>query len=104
MFTSATSLEDVGCMVEECQMMEVCEGYPGSLMVMERYDQEKLEDVSVSQEPLFMGSSMTVGHTNTHGDSRARGNYNDTSIFVLGLADIHVEVDPTIHLGYVMRQ
>jgi hypothetical protein len=55
MFTSATSPEDVGGLVEERQMMEVHEGYPGSLMVMERYDQETLEDVQVSQGPPFMG-------------------------------------------------
>jgi hypothetical protein len=38
MFTSATSPEDVGSLVEECKIMEVREGYPGLLMVMERYD------------------------------------------------------------------
>jgi len=49
-----------------------------------------------------MGSYETVGHTHTHGDSRARGNYEETSINVLGLVDIHAEVDPTIHLGHMM--
>jgi hypothetical protein len=44
----------------------------------------------VSQGPPFMGSSVTVGHTHTHGDFRARGSYEDTSICVPGLADIHV--------------
>jgi hypothetical protein len=56
MFTSATLLEDVGGLVEERQMMKVCEGYPRSLMVMEGNDQETLEDVQVSQGPPFMGS------------------------------------------------
>jgi hypothetical protein len=80
MFTSTTSPKVVGGWVEEHQMMEVREGYPGSQMVMERYDQETLEDVQVSQGPPFMGIFETVGHTHTHGDSRAKGNYEDTSI------------------------
>jgi hypothetical protein len=75
-------------------MMEVCEGY----------DQETMEDAHVSQGPPFMGSSETIGHTHTHGDSRARGSYEDTSICVPGLDDIHVEVDPAVHLGYMMMQ
>jgi hypothetical protein len=104
MFTLATSREDVGGLVEERQVMEVCEGYPRSLIVMEGDDQETMEDVQVSQGPPFMGSSETVGHTHTHGVSRARGSYEDTSICVPGLANIHVEVDPAIHLGYMMRQ
>jgi hypothetical protein len=87
------TLQKSGSILEECQMMEVCEGY----------DQEMMEDAQVSQGPPFMGSSETVGHTHTHGDSRAGGSYEDTSICVPGLANIHVEVDPTIHLGYVMR-
>jgi hypothetical protein len=73
-------------------------------MVMEKYDQETLEDVHVSQGPPFMGSSETVGHTYTHGDSRARGSYEDTSICVLGLVDLHVEVDPVVHPGSMMLQ
>jgi hypothetical protein len=73
-------------------------------MVMEGYDQETLEDVQVSQGPPFMGSSETIGHTHKHGDSRAKGNYEDTSICVPGLANIHIEVDATIHHGYVMSQ
>jgi hypothetical protein len=63
-------------------------------MIMERCDPKKLEDVHVSQGPPFMGSSETVGKTHTHGDSRARGSYED----------IHVEVDPTVHPGYMMMQ
>jgi hypothetical protein len=49
----------------------------------------------VAQGPPFMGSSETVGHTHTHGDSRARGSYEDTFICVPGLVDIHAEVDPS---------
>jgi hypothetical protein len=44
--------------------------------VGEGYDQDTMEDVRVSQGPPFMGSSETVGHTHTHGDSRARGSYS----------------------------
>jgi hypothetical protein len=72
-------------------------------MVMEGYDKEMMEDVQVSQGPPFMGSSDS-DHTHTHGNSRARGSYEDTSICVPGLADIHVEVDPVVHLGYMMMQ
>jgi hypothetical protein len=79
-YTSATLLEDVGSLIKECQLMEEHEGYPGSLMIMERCDPETLEDVHVSQGPPFMRGSETVGHTCTHGDSRARGSYEDTSI------------------------
>jgi hypothetical protein len=97
-------LEDVGVLVEECQLMEDHEEYPVSLMIMERCDQGALEDVHVSQGPPFMVSSEVVGHSHTHEDSRARGNYEDTSIWVPGLVDIHVEVYPTIHPGYMMMQ
>jgi hypothetical protein len=51
-----------------------------------------------------MRSSETVGHTYTHGDSRAKGSYEDTSIWVPGLVDIHAEVDPAVHPGYMMMQ
>jgi hypothetical protein len=37
-YTSAISLEDVGGLIEEHQLMEEREGYPGSLMIMERCD------------------------------------------------------------------
>jgi hypothetical protein len=58
----------------------------------------------VSQGPPFMRGFETVGHTYTHGDSRARGIHEDTSICVPRLADIHVEVDPVVHVGYMMIQ
>jgi hypothetical protein len=104
MLTSATSPEDVGGLLEEHQLMREHEEYLGSLMSMERYDLEMQEDVHVSQGPLFTRGFETVGHTHTHGDSRARGSYEDISICVPGLADIHIEVDRTVHLGYVMMQ
>jgi hypothetical protein len=84
--------------------MEEHEEYPRSMMIMERCDPEMREDVHVSQGPPFMRGFETVGHTHTHGDSRARGSYEDTSICVPGLADIHVEVDPVVHPGYMMMQ
>jgi hypothetical protein len=34
----------------------------------------------VSHGPLFMGSFETIGHTYTHGDSKSRGSFEDTSI------------------------
>jgi hypothetical protein len=50
------------------------------------------------------GVVRTVGHTRTHGDSRARGSFEDTSIYVLGLVDLHVEDDPVEHPGSMMLQ
>jgi hypothetical protein len=102
MYNSTTLPEDVGGLVEEHQLMEVCEGHPGSLMDMERCDQETLEDLYVSQGPPFMRGSETVGLTHTPGNSRARGNYEDTFIDVSRLDDIHIEVDQEVHLGYMM--
>jgi hypothetical protein len=46
----------------------------------------------------------TVEHSHTHGDSRARGSFEDTSICVLGAVDLHVEVDPVVHPGSMMLQ
>jgi hypothetical protein len=102
-YPSATLLEDVGGLAVEHQLMEEHE-YPGSLMSMERYDPETQEDVHGSQGPPFTRGFETVGHTHTHGDSRARGSYEDTSICVPGLADLHVEVDPVVHPGSMMLQ
>jgi hypothetical protein len=79
-YPSTTLLEDVGGLAEERQLMEEHEEYPGSLMVMERYDQEMLEDVQVSQGPPFMRGSESVGHTHTPGDSKASGSYENTPI------------------------
>jgi len=103
-YTSATSIKDVSGLTEERQLMEERDGYPGSLMVMERCDHAMLEDVHVSQGPPFMGSPKKIGHTHTHGDSIAKGIYEDTSICGLGLSNIHVEVDPVSHSGYMMMQ
>jgi hypothetical protein len=79
--------------------MEENEEYPGSLMSMERYDQETQEDVHGSQGPLFTRGFETVGHTDARGDSRARDSYEDTTICVLGLTDLHIEVDLVVHPG-----
>jgi hypothetical protein len=45
-----------------------------------------------------------IGHTHTHGDSRARGSYENTSICVPVLADLHVEDDPIVHPRSMMLQ
>jgi hypothetical protein len=90
-------LEDVGGLAEEHQLMEEHEEYLGSLMSRERYDPETQEDVHVSQELPSTRIFETIEHSHMHGDSRARGSYEDTSICVLGLADLHVEVDPVVH-------
>jgi hypothetical protein len=58
----------------------------------------------VSQGTPFMGSSETIGHTHTHEDSKARGSYEDSSICVPELVDIHREVDPAVHLGHMMMR
>jgi hypothetical protein len=97
-------LEDVGGLAEEHQLMEEHEEYPGSLMSMERYDPETQRDVHVSQELPSTRIFETVQHSHTHGDSRARGSYEDTSICVPGLVDLHVEVDPVVHPGSMMLQ
>ena len=86
----------------EHQLREDHEEYLGSLMSMERYDPETEEDVHRSQGPPFTRGVETVGHTHTHGDSRARGNYEVDSICVPGLIDLHVEDDPVVHLGSMM--
>jgi hypothetical protein len=39
----------------------------------------------------------TIEQSHTHGDSRARGSYEDTSICVPILVDLHVEVEPVVH-------
>jgi hypothetical protein len=51
-----------------------------------------------------MRGSETIGLTHTPGDSRDRGSYDDTSIGVSGVDDIHIEVDLEVHLGYMMMQ
>jgi hypothetical protein len=56
----------------------------------------------VSQELPSTRIFETVEHSHTHGDSRARGSYEDTSICVPGVVDLHVEVDPVVHPGSMM--
>ena len=51
-----------------------------------------------------MRDSEIVGLTYKPGDSKARGSYEDTSIGVSVLDDIHIEVDAIVHLGYMMTQ
>jgi hypothetical protein len=88
----------------EHQLREENEEYPGSLMSMERYDPAIHEDVHRSQGPPFTRGVETIEHTRTHGDSRARGIYEDTSICVPRLVDLHVEDDPVVQLGSSMMQ
>jgi hypothetical protein len=38
-----------------------------------------------------------IEHSHMHGDSKAMGNYEDTSICVLELVDHHVKIDPVVH-------
>jgi hypothetical protein len=46
----------------------------------------------------------TVEHSHMHGDSRARGSFEDTSICVPRVVDLHVKVDPIVHPGSMMLQ
>jgi hypothetical protein len=39
-----------------------------------------------------------------HGDSKARGSFEDTSIYVSRAVDLHVEVDLVVHPGSMMLQ
>ena len=104
MYPSTTLLEDVGGLVVEHQLMEEHEEFPESRMSMERCDAEMQEEVHGSQEHPFMRGYETVGHTQTHGDSKAGGSYEDTFMCVPELVDIHAKVDPTIHLGHMMMR
>jgi hypothetical protein len=45
-----------------------------------------------------------VMHSPTHGGSRARGSFDDTSICVSKGIDLHVEVDIVVHPGSMMLQ
>jgi hypothetical protein len=100
----ATLLEDVGGLAEARQLMEEHEEYLGSLMSMQRYDPETQRDVHVSQELPSTRIFETVEYSHKHGDSRARGSYEDTSMSVPGLDDLHVEVDLVVHPRYMMLQ
>ena len=77
--------------------MEEHKEYPGSLMCMESYDPEV-------QEIPSMRILKTIEHSHMHGDSRARGSFEDTSTCVPGAVDLHVEVDPIVHPGSMMLQ
>jgi hypothetical protein len=45
-----------------------------------------------------------VEHSHTHGDSKAKGSYENTSICVLGLDNLHDEVDPVVYPGSILLQ
>jgi hypothetical protein len=62
-------------------------------------DPEIHEDFHRSQGPPFTRGVETVENTCTYGDSIPRGSYEDTSICVLGLVDLHVEDDHVVDLG-----
>jgi hypothetical protein len=94
-YPSVTLLGDVDVWVEDHPLMEECGEYPGSLISMESYDLE-------AQELPSMRIFEAVEHLHMHGDSRARDNFEDTSICVLTVVDLHVEVDPVVHPGSVM--
>jgi hypothetical protein len=96
-YPSVTLLGDVGDLAKEHQLMEEHEEYPRSLMSMESYD---LEAHELPSTRIFE----TVEHSHTHGDSRARGSYEDTSICIPGVVDLHVEVDPIVLPGSMMLQ
>jgi hypothetical protein len=70
--------------------MEEHEEYLGSLMSMESYD---LEAHKLSSTRIFE----TIKHSYMHGDSRARDIFEDSSICVSRVVDLHVEVDPVVH-------
>jgi hypothetical protein len=76
--------------------MEEHEEYPGSLMRMGIYDWEAQELPSTR---IFE----TIEHSHMHRDSRARGSFEDTSICIRGVVDLHVEVDPVVHPGSTMQ-
>jgi hypothetical protein len=85
-----TLLEDFGGLVEEHQLGEEHEAYPGSLVCMESYDPE-------AEEPPSTRIFETVEH------SRMRGSFEGTSICILGVVDLDVEVDPVGHPGSTMQ-
>jgi hypothetical protein len=77
--------------------MEEHDEYPGSLMSMGSYDSEAQELPSTR---IFE----TVKHSHSQGDSRARGSFEDTSIYVPREVDLRVEVNPVAHPGSMMLQ
>jgi hypothetical protein len=79
-------LEDVGGMEEGPQLREEPEVCIGSLMNME-------SDGLGVHESIFE----TVRHSHTHGGSRERGSFDDTSICVPRGIDLHVEDDLVVH-------
>jgi hypothetical protein len=94
-YPSVTLLGVVDDWEEEYPLIEEHEEYPGSLMSMESYDLEADELPSTS---IFE----TVKHSHMHGDSRAKDNFEDTSICVPRVVELHVEVDIVVHPGSMM--
>ena len=66
-------------------------------MSMGSYDQEAHELPSTRIFEI-------VKHSHMHRDSKARDNFEDTSICVPRAVDLYVEVDPVVHLGFIMQQ
>jgi len=71
--------------------------YPGSLMSTEIYESE-------AQELPSTRILETVKHSHMHGDSRARGCFEDTSICAQRAVDLLVEVDAIVHPRSMMQQ
>jgi hypothetical protein len=94
---SVAWLEDVGGLAEEHQLMEEHEEYLESLMSTESYD---LEAQELPSTRIFE----TVEHSHTQRDSGARGSFEDTSVSVSRAVDLHIEVDPVVHLGSMIQQ
>jgi hypothetical protein len=84
--------------------MEKHEEYPTSLMSREGYDPKTQEDVHVSQDLPSMRIFEIDENSHMHGNSRAKSSYEDTSICVPALADLHNEVDPVVHPGSMLLQ
>jgi hypothetical protein len=86
-----------GCcgLAEEHRLMEEHEEYPGSIMITGGYDKEV-------QELPSMRIFEIVEHSHMHRDSRARDNFEDTSICVPRAVDLHVEVDRLVYPGSTM--
>jgi hypothetical protein len=74
------------------------EEYPKSLMSIESYDTKV-------QELPSMRIFETVEHSHMHGtySHTPRDSFEDTSICVPRVVDLHVEVDPVVHPGSTMQ-
>jgi hypothetical protein len=59
------------------------------LMCVESYDMEV-------QDPPSTRIFETFEHSHMHEESQDRGIFEDTSICIMGMVDLHVEVDPVV--------